>query len=289
MTNDRSIISHYAQTGLAEKILTAANQSGKDMARLTHEDIAQMDEFHIGGRIATRHLMSYLQFHAEMHILDVGCGLGGTARFVAEDTRARLTGIDLTPDYLIAAAALTQATGLQEFIIYKEGSATAMPFAAEEFDGAYSIHTAMNIADKRTLYQEIARVLKPGSFFGLFDVMRGINNEPLSFPLPWAGRQEDSFVATPDEMRLYLGEAGFEILVEDDLSGFALKSLAKLQSANPDFGPRIVIGEDYETKIANLVQNIETKRCAPWLMICRKRKVWENETRIKKGLEAQRR
>lgn len=279
MTTDPAIARHYAQANLADKILTAVNAQGKDMRRLVHDDLAAADEFHIGGRVATHHLMTYLQWHAEMHVLDVGSGLGGAARFVAETTRARVTGLDLVPEYCTSAASLTQITGLQNFIIYKQGSATAMPFAAEEFDGAYSIHTAMNIADKATLYHEIAKVLKPGSFFGLYDVLRGKNDAPLSFPVPWASNADISFLASLEEMRQYLGQAGFEILVEDDLSGFGLKSLKRLQEANPEFGPRIIIGDDYDAKIANLIKNIESKRCAPWLMICRKRKTWEDQQR----------
>ncbi|MDB5491114.1 MAG: putative sterol methyltransferase [Micavibrio sp.] len=279
MTTDPAITAHYAQANLAEKILTALNATGKNMHRLVHDDLAAADEFHIGGRVATHHLMTYLQWHAEMHVLDVGSGLGGAARFVAENTRCRVTGLDLIPDYCAAAASLTVATGLQQYIIYKQGDATAMPFAAEEFDGAYSIHTAMNIADKATLYSEIAKVLKPGAFFGLFDVLRGRNEAAPSFPVPWANAPETSFLATLEDMRRYLGEAGFEILVEDDMGGFALKSLKKLQEANPIFGPRIVIGENYDEKIANLVRNIESKRCAPWVIICRKRKTWEDQQR----------
>jgi ubiquinone/menaquinone biosynthesis C-methylase UbiE len=279
MTTDSAIAAHYTQANLADKILTTLNVTGKDMHRLVHDDLAPADEFHIGGRVATHHLMTYLQWHAEMHILDVGSGLGGAARYVAENSRARVTGIDLVPEYCSSAAALTQITGLQQFIIYKQGSATAMPFAAEEFDGAYSIHTAMNIADKPTLYNEIARVLKPGAFFGLYDVLRGRNDAPISFPVPWASGPEISFLASLEEMRTYLGEAGFEILVEDDLSGFGLKALKKLQEVNPVFGPRIVIGDNYDVKMNNLIKNIESKRCAPWLMICRKRARWENETR----------
>jgi SAM-dependent methyltransferase len=278
MTNDQTIIDHYSQAGLGQTILTALNESGKSLQDLTPEDISPVDEFHIGGRAATAHLMTYLQFQPDMHILDVGCGIGGAARFLAETVKCRLTGIDLTPEYCNAAALLTQKTGLADYIIYKQGNALALPFENEAFDGAYTIHTAMNIADKATFYREIARTLQPGAFLGIYDVLRGDNPEAPDYPLPWSSDAGDSFLASLEETRKLLGDAGFEILVEDNESGFGLLSLKKLQDANPVFGPRIVMGEDYPAKISNLAKAIETRRCAPWFIICKKR-IWEEKQR----------
>ena len=61
------------------------------------------------------------------------------------------------------------------------------------------------------------------------------------------------------------------------LSGYGLIALNKLKAADPAFGPRLVMGETYPQKIDNLILNIEKRRCAPWIIICRKRK-WDDKT-----------
>jgi SAM-dependent methyltransferase len=277
MTADKTVIDHYNRADLGNTILAALNAAGKNLNQLTPEDLSPVDEFHIGGRVATAHLMSYLQFHAEMHILDVGSGLGGASRYVAQATRARLTGIDLTPEYCRTAALLSLKTGLNEHTLYREGNALSMPFPNNEFTGAYSIHTAMNIADKAALYREVARTLAPESLFGIYDVLEGSNSALPDYPLPWADTASASHLATIEGMRRTLGEAGFEILVEDDLSGQSLLQLKKLQKINPVPGPALVMGETWPQKIDNLIKAIAEKKCAPWVIICRKRKVWEDK------------
>lgn len=259
-------------TRLEDAILSALSAAGKAP---TPDTLASVDEMHIGGRAATAHLMAYLQWQPGMHILDIGSGLGGAARLVAATAQAYVTGIDLSADYCRAATALTQKSGLEQYIIYKQGNATALPFQDQDFDGAYSIHAAMNIPDKIIMYRDIARVLQPGAFFGIYDVLRGENPAPLSHPLPWADDPDESILATLDEMRKALTQSGFEILVEDDLRKFGLQSLKKLRDTNPAIGPALVMGDTYPQKIANLIDALDDKRCAPWVMICRKRK-WDD-------------
>jgi cyclopropane fatty-acyl-phospholipid synthase-like methyltransferase len=69
---------------------------GKTTDTVTIDDLAPMDEFHIGGRKATEELVSQLQLAPADHVLDIGCGLGGAARFVASRHHCQVTGIDLT-------------------------------------------------------------------------------------------------------------------------------------------------------------------------------------------------
>lgn len=271
MTIEKGIIDHYSQGGLMETIHLALRQCGKDPTSLLPEDLAPIDELHIGGRSTTAHLMTYLQFRPEHHVLDVGSGLGGAARYVASQNKAAVTGIDLTPEYCNTATALTRQVGLGEHIIYHQGSALALPFPDAEFDGAYTIHTAMNIQDKITLYAQIYRVLKHGTFFGIYDVMAGDNPEELEFPLPWASTAETSFLISPEDLKTLLVQTGFEVITEDDLRGYALLTLKKFLEADPSpLGPQIIMGDDYKIKITNLLNNIARKKCAPRVIICRK-------------------
>ena len=85
-----------------------------------------------------------------------------------------------------------------------------MPFEAATFDAAYTQHVAMNIEAKPALYAEIARVLKAGARFGIYDILQGPGGEAI-YPTPWANDRSTSFLATPDELRRLLETAGFQI------------------------------------------------------------------------------
>ena len=121
-----------------------------------------MDEFHIGGRTATDDLMKQLHLADDHRVLDVGSGLGCGARFVAIRYGCRVTGIDLTEEYVETARALSRWTKLDALLSFHHGSALDMPFADGEFDRAYMLHVGMNIPDKAALFAEVARVLRPG-------------------------------------------------------------------------------------------------------------------------------
>ena len=118
-----------------------------------------VDEFHIGGRPATLHFAEMLGFQAGGRLLDLGCGLGGAARFIAGAYGCHVTGLDLTPGYIEVARLLSERSST-EAVAFEVGSALETPFQAEAFDGAYTIHVAMNIRDRAGLYREAARVLK---------------------------------------------------------------------------------------------------------------------------------
>ncbi len=104
-----------------------------------------------------------LQVEASHHLLDIGCGIGGPARFFAERFGCRVTGIDLTADFVDAAKALTARVGLTERVAYRQASALTLPFADDSFDLATLLHVGMNIADKAALMTEVRRVLRPAA------------------------------------------------------------------------------------------------------------------------------
>jgi ubiquinone/menaquinone biosynthesis C-methylase UbiE len=145
---------------------------GKTADTVTVDDLSTVDEFHIGGRRASEEFLDQLGFSARMHILDVGCGIGGAARFVASRYGSRVTGIDLTAEYVEAGNALCKWVGLDQRVSLQQGSALAMPFAERSFDAAYMLHVGMNIEEKEKLTSEVGRMLRPHSSFGIYDVMR---------------------------------------------------------------------------------------------------------------------
>ncbi|MCC6947788.1 MAG: class I SAM-dependent methyltransferase [Bradyrhizobiaceae bacterium] len=270
------VAAHYAHGDLEGEILKALAASGKDISQLVPVDLAPVDEFHTAGRLATIDLAAQLHFAPGMHLLDIGCGIGGASRFFAQERGCRVTGIDLTDDYVRAAAAFSRRFGLDGQLAYRQASALALPFEAGAFDGAYMLHVGMNIADKPRLFTEARRVLKPGAEFALFDVMRTDWSE-LRYPVPWAATSATSFVASPADYRKVLEAAGFEVLGERGRREFARNFFREMAAKNasnggpPPLGIHILMKTEGQQKIANYVANLDAGLIAPVEMICRAR------------------
>ena len=275
MTIERSIAQHYAHGDLERAIVGALVAMGKNPEQLTIEDLAPVDEFHIGGRKATTEFMTKLGLGPEMRVLDVGSGLGGPARFVAHAHGCHVTGIDLTPEFVEVAKALARRVGLEKRVTYVCGSAIATPFPAASFDAAYMLHVGMNIENKAKLMDEVRRVLKPGAVFGVYDVMRTGDGD-LAFPVPWARTARTSFVVRPGAYRRRLDCAGFDLAHERDRSEFALEFFRETRArvaekGTPPLGLHIVMGRDFQDKTGNMIANLERKLIAPIEMIGRSR------------------
>ena len=168
-----AVAAHYAKPDLLQSILGGLEVSGADMNNLRPEDVAPVDEFHTAGRITTLRALDMMQTGTGMHVLDAGCGIGGTARVLAREYGCTVTGLDLTPEYIEVATALTERMGLTGACSYHLGSVTAMPLPDACFDAGVTFHVAMNVNDRAAFYGELARVLRPGAALCVFDVMKG--------------------------------------------------------------------------------------------------------------------
>ena len=259
------VATHYAGGGaLANEIAESLRKAGKDLAGLKTADLATVDEFHIRGRKATLELAEQMKLSADAQVLDIGSGLGGPARTLAETYGCTVTGIDLTEAFCEAARALSGWVGLGDHVAFQQGDATELPFADNQFDAAMTIHVAMNIAAKDKVYSHAKRVLKPGGIFIVYDVLQGEGGDVL-FPVPWAREPSISHLATSGAMRSLLTEAGFKILdVHDSTSESQQWFEERLASLNvsgpPPVSFQIFLGSDFPAMTRNQVQNLQERR-----------------------------
>lgn len=271
MELEHAVARHYAHGSLEETILKALAAAGKDVNRLAPKDLAPVDEFHVGGRQATMAFAEQFGPQPGMRLLDIGCGLGGAARYFAHEHGCQVTGVDLSGEYVEVANALAARVGLDQQVACQQGSALELPFAAGSFDGAYMFHVGMNIENKSRLFAEVRRVLAPSGLFGIYDVMR-LGAGDLSYPVPWASGPESSFVADAASYRRSLEAAGFEVLKERDRRDFALEVFALMRSRGAGPGPlglHIVMGTSAAQKVKNMIGDISAGLIAPTEMICR--------------------
>jgi ubiquinone/menaquinone biosynthesis C-methylase UbiE len=273
MNIEEKVAGHYSHAGLEQKIIDALKAAGRNTDRLSTADLAGIDEFHMGWHPATVELAKNLGFGKDMKLLDIGSGIGGPARYFAEALGCRVTGIDLTDDFVQAANGLTARCGLADRASFRQASALALPFAAESFDRATLIHVGMNIADKAKLFSEARRVLRKGSLFGVYDVMR-TGESALPFPMPWSSGPETSFVETPETYRRLLAAAGFAIESEISRRDFVLKLAGEMReeiarNGPPAIGLHILMGAAAKERLGNVMATLERGTIAPIEIVAR--------------------
>ncbi len=259
---------HYARNDLVEAIREALLRLGKDPAKLTPADLAGFDEFHTRGRAATRELAEKLALTPASLVLDIGAGLGGPARFLAETYRCRVIGIDLSAEFVHAAAALAHWVGLADRVSFRRASALDLPFADYQFDLAWTQHAAMNIADKATLYAEAFRVLKPGGRFALYDVLQG-EGGPIHLPVPWAREAGISHLVAPAALKALLTGAGFEVLAWRDTTEAARAAFAPSDRPPPP-GIAVMVGEHYPAMAQAMRRNLAENRILLIEAVCQR-------------------
>jgi SAM-dependent methyltransferase len=260
----KHIHSYYSPNDLYNRIIEGLNGIGKDLANITLDDLQPVDEFHIRGDIATKELIKLSGFKPEMHILDVGCGVGGSTRRLSHQTGCCVTGIDLSDEYIDAANRLTQLLNMQERVKFHAASALVLPFDDNTFDGAWSIQMNMNIEDKPAWLNEVYRVLKPGARTVFYEVC-GSKNTSLYYPVPWAQDSTMSFLLPPEQFRDVIASAGFDIDVWNDRTDLAQKAFAHMTEPRgepdlPELGVHLLVGNDILTKAYNLHRNLDDER-----------------------------
>jgi ubiquinone/menaquinone biosynthesis C-methylase UbiE len=272
---DSDISRHYTRGDLLERLHAALLGDDIDPDHPTIETLAPFDQFHGRGLEATEEVADVLAVAATDHLLDVGSGIGGPARYIADRFGCRVTGIDLTAEFCDVARHLTQMLGLEDRVAFEQGDALAMPFADASFDGAYSMNVSMNIADKAGFYREIHRVLRPGAWLVLIEIAQGPNGS-LDYPTPWAQTAESSFLVTPSETGEVLEASGFTDLKTRDTAkeslAFGARSRAMVERGEkpPYRAVQLIHGDLAAEVIANSSRGIVEARIIPIEIFCRK-------------------
>lgn len=273
MIIEREVTTHYSQPNLLDIIHGYLKAAGR-LEQPAAEDLIQFDQFHSGGHRATADVASSLMLRSGLDVLDIGCGIGGPARYFAGRYGCRVTGVDLTPDFVAVADSLTRLVGLAQLARFVTASATALPFAAASFDRVVMLHVGMNIDDKAAMAREAHRVLRSGGLLVIYDMMRTGSGE-ITFPLPWASRPEGSFLEAPDVYRAALNAAGFKVELETNRLPIALVWLDEVQretaaSEVAKLGPNLLLGSDAPAKRANIAALLRASVVSPLEMVARK-------------------
>lgn len=262
-----------ARGQLIERIGSALIDDGKDLDRLTIDDLTSVDEFHIRGREATSELASLAAIKKGDRVLDVGSGLGGPARYLAAEHGCDVTGIDLTAEYCDVANTLAQWVGLADRVKHRQADALELPFEDESFDVAWTQHISMNISDKNAFFAEMQRVVRPGGKLVIYDPVKG-DDRPLEFPVPWSRDGRISFLIKAEETRQILESQGLDLIEWYDASEKSrwwFAANAERAQKPSALGVQLLLGDEWRVMAANTVKNLAEGRIAVIQVVARRR------------------
>lgn len=273
MTTEQDVARHYTHGALETAILDALRATGKDVDKLQASDLSSVDEFHLGWRTATVDLANDLRLSPRMRLLDIGSGIGGPARYFAEQHQVSVTGIDLTEEFVQVANALTRRCNLADRAAFLQASALSLPFEDTSFDRATMIHVGMNIGDKAKVFGEVRRALKKDGLFAVYDIMN-VNGGTLPYPMPWSATINTSFVEAPEIYRTLLGKAGFVIESEKNRRDMALTLGREMRESAardgpPPLGLHTIMGPAAQPRLANVMATLAEGTIAPIQMLAR--------------------
>ncbi len=260
---------HYHQAGLEARLLQALQRAGHDLDNLPPGALAGAEHFHLAGAVATHAIVERLALGPQARVLDVGCGIGGPARCIAQATGCHVTGVDVTAAFVASATALSRRVGLAERTTFRVADALALPFEDGSFDAVVLLHVGMNIKDKAKLIAELARVARVGARVVVYDIMR-LAAGALTFPLPWASSPAHSFLATQDMYQGAFDKRGLHVEGVTDRSAMVLALVAKMRAAPPPIGLRDLMGPEWPTMFGHVVTALEAGFIAPIEMVARR-------------------
>lgn len=261
-----SVQDHYGGSDIVGRVLAAVPWSPESGSPLTAPQLFPFDQLHGRELAATRDHAARLAPDATAHVLDVGSGIGGPARYIATTFGCRVTGVDLTPQFVEAATELTRACGLSETVSFDQANATVLPYGDAVFDHAYCFYVGMNLPDKPAVLRQIARVLKPGGRLIWTEAVAA--GDPPHYPLPWSATPDGSHLHRADTLREMIKAAGFDVIAVEDETRAQLDLVDKMRQAG--FVPselhvqanEVVLGPDFGARRRNYIRNLAEGRIA---------------------------
>jgi sarcosine/dimethylglycine N-methyltransferase len=256
---------HWTRPGVLARIDAALTELGHDPKNLNPEILGSLDHLHSGGLAITREQAKRIGLTEDSRVLDVGCGIGGPARYLAHSYGCRVDGIDLTPELIETGRVLTKRCNLADRVMLRRGNALDLPYSDQTFDVVWCQNVAMNIADKDGLFAGVYRVLKPGGLFTSTEYSGGPGGD-IIFPVPWAYDASINFLDPEDVMRARYHTAGFRILEWVNYSSVVIEHYEKMLSSPPKPTSRLIFGDDAPERQRNSQRNLIEGRTIYWMI-----------------------
>lgn len=262
---------HYSNSALLSTLLDALAAAGKPVTMIDADALTPVDELRTGGRAATIALAELLAPQPGDRVLDLRCGLGGMARYLAGHHGCQVTGVDVSREHIEVAEELTARSGLADSVRFRHAGGHPLPIPNESFDAAVMAHLSMTVADKAPVLTDAFRILRPGGRLAVCEFMLHSASDELTYPLPWASSERNSFLEQPAEYHRLLTSAGFDVDEQRDLAELAATELDRLRAGLDDelamVGARVAMGENFRVKLDNLAAGIAQGLVGPVVLV----------------------
>ena len=201
-----------------DRIFNELREIGKSTSSsLLVEDLTKFDQLHYHGTDAIDIFIEKLEINEKTKILDIGSGMGGPARYIANKTGAEITAIELQSDQNNLAKDLTKKCGLSNKVSHICGDILDYDFKNQTFDAVVSWLTLYHIANHEILLKKLFDLLNPNGFFYTEDITSRINlsdtdrkeikKEIYGIHLPYF----DKYISN-------LEQNGFKLIFSEDMS-----------------------------------------------------------------------
>ncbi|MGH2731615.1 MAG: methyltransferase domain-containing protein [Actinomycetota bacterium] len=164
-------------------------------------------------------------------VLDAGCGVGGTAMWLAEHHDVNVVGITIAPSQIVRAQRYTAERGLERRVRFGLQDYCRTAFADETFDAVYGLESINYATDKRDFIREAFRILKPGGSLVVqdgFRVERPFSKEEHDLQRSWLSGWMVPNLASREEFATWSAEAGFVDVTEEDCTTNVARSCRRL-------------------------------------------------------------
>ena len=258
---NQNIEKHYFKEDLYEDIIKRLQEQNIPLDKVKRSDISGADEFHVRGANVSKELADSIDLNG-LHVLDVGCGLGGPCRMLSKIYDCQTTGIDLSNEYIRTANKLSKLVKLDHKTNFIQGDATELPFKDNSFDVVWTQHVQMNIPNKEKMYSEINRVLKVGGHFLFYDILKK-GDGTINYPMPWASTANLSFLTNSKKMDDTLKGVGLNKIKSINQTQAGIDFFDALVARLKEFGPPkmgldVLMGETTKPKLMNLLTHLKT-------------------------------
>jgi ubiquinone/menaquinone biosynthesis C-methylase UbiE len=274
MTNPSDIEEFWTRGDIHSRVHKAMKDADLINKKLEIEDLFPIDQYHARGIAATVDLGKRMPIRENSKILDIGCGLGGPARYYSKEFKCFIEGIDITPSFIELGTEFNKLTDMSNQVHLNVGNGETLDFEDNFFDGAYSQHVTMNISNREKFFSEAYRVLKTHSFFAFTEHGLGPIGNPV-YPLPWADNENMSYLLTPKKTISLLKDVGFYEIEIIETGAKYMSGYEKLMSQTKDIkqpilGIHVIGGQSMTERSMNSLTSIKERRTLPFEVLCKK-------------------
>ncbi|VAW32116.1 hypothetical protein MNBD_CHLOROFLEXI01-122 [hydrothermal vent metagenome] len=180
-----------------------------------------------GGPEEVRRMVKGLSI-AEREVLDIGCGIGGVDVLLATDHRAkRVLGVDVERPLLIRAEERVRQLGLSDRIQFRLVALGSLPLDDASFDVVFSKDAMMHIPDKRAMFADVYRILRPGGVLVASDWLKSPASQTPALDAYREAAEYSAKMVSPEATEQWLQDAGFESVELRDITDWLLPDSRK--------------------------------------------------------------